>query len=152
MKHLSCQRTLAVYQTLVPPQLAALKGAAWRRIVPGQGGEYFCQLKLQQRYAEMIARQWAVPACGAGYVVRLILPLRALANYDLGSVAYDEHLEYQVPTCELPQLSRSLVGQVELVSVFREHESYSIPHHCEPLVALMGDCHALENQRRPAPA
>ncbi|TXS96209.1 hypothetical protein FV139_01510 [Parahaliea maris] len=138
MKSLSHQHTVAVYQTLSPSQLAALQGAAWRRIVPGQGGEYFCQLKLQQRYAEMIARQWAVPACGAGYVVRLILPQQVLAHYDLTTVAYDEHLEYQVPTCELAELSRHLVGQVELVSVFREWESFSVPMHSPPLTALMG--------------
>ncbi|WP_116368731.1 hypothetical protein [Parahaliea mediterranea] len=137
MKPLPCLHTLAVYQTLVPAQLAALKGAAWRRIVPGQGGEYFCQLKLQQRYAEMIARQWAVPACGAGYVVRMILPQRVLAQYDLSSVAYEEHLEYQVPSCELGRLSRHLVGAIELVSVFREHESFSVPRCSQPLMALM---------------
>ncbi|MFV0278722.1 MAG: hypothetical protein ACK5HY_16280 [Parahaliea sp.] len=135
VQHLS---TLAVYQTLDPSQLSVLKRGGWKQIVPRQDGERLCQLKLQQRYAEMIARQWAVSSFGEGYVVRLILPRRALTHYTLGSVAYEEHLEYQVPTGELPWLSRQLVGRVSLVSVFREQHSFSIPIAGLPLTALMG--------------
>jgi len=129
MKILPHRPMLALYQTLSPVQLAALERADWRRIEPGQGGEFFCYLKLRQRYAEMIARQWAVPVHGAGYVVRLLLPESALAGFDLETVAYREHLEYRVPTCELPALSSQLVGPVRLVSVFREQHSYSVPEH-----------------------
>jgi len=135
LKHLP---TLAVYQTLCPEQLAALDRAAWRRIEPGRGGEHFCYLKLQQRYAEMVARQWEVPVHSAGYVVRLVLPRRALEEYDLESVAYEDHLEYRVPVCELPRLQAQLVGAARLVAAFREQHSYSIPESRAPLTALMG--------------
>lgn len=130
--------TIALYQTLSPEQLSALEHRAWRGIEAGQGGEYFCYLKLQQRYAEMIARQWTVPVHGAGYVVRLLLPRAALAAYDLETVAYEEHLEYRVPVCELPDLGGQLVGRVELVSVFREQHSYSVPPGGGPLAAMLG--------------
>lgn len=138
MKMLSHQATVAVYQTLSPEQLAALVRADWRCVEAGRDGEHFCHLKLQQRYAEMIARQWEVPVHGAGYVVCLVLPRRALAEYDLETVAYEEHLEYRVPVCDLPRLNRQLVGRARLVSTFREQHSYSVPALGEPLMGLMG--------------
>jgi hypothetical protein len=129
--------TVVVYQTLSPGQLAVLEGSDWRCISPGQGGEYFCYLKLQQRYAEMIARQWVVPVHGAAWVVRLTLPLEALAKYDLVSVAYEEHLEYQVPVAELHRLGSQLVGEAQVVATFRQQHSHSVPAGARPLAALM---------------
>lgn len=138
MKSLSHQATIAVYQTLSPAQLAALIDNKWRTIEPGHEGEHFCYLKLQQRYAEMVARQWTVPVYGAGYVARLILPTRALANYDLETVAYAEHLEYRVPVVELRLLSAQLPGRLELVCACHQHQSYSIPPGSAPLRSLIG--------------
>ncbi len=133
-----CEGVLPLYQTLSPSQLAALDRDGWRQIEPGCGAEPYCSLKLKQRYAEMIARKWMVPEHGAGYVVRLLLPLSALENYQLETVAYDEHLEYCVPARDLPRLSRKLIGQVRMVSAFREYQSYSVPRNAPPLAALMG--------------
>ncbi len=133
-----CQSVLPLYQTLSPSQLASLSRDGWQQIEPGCSGELFCSLKLKQRYAEMIARKWMVPEHGAGYVARLLLPLHVLDAYPLETVAYEEHLEYCIPVDELPRLSRHLIGEVRLVSAFREYQSYSIPRNAAPLAALMG--------------
>jgi len=130
--------TQAVYQAIGPKQLAALIRADWRRIEPGWGGEHFTYLKQQQRYAEMIARQWEVPLHGAGYVVRIVLPEDALRQYDLETVAYEEHLEYRVPSCELVELSNELVGAVQPVAAFMDRQSYSIPLGSRPLASFIG--------------
>lgn len=138
MKPLPHSETIALYMALCPQQLAALIRADWRRIEPGQGGEHFLFLKLNQRYAEMIARQWLVPLHGAAYVARIILPDKVLQNYDMDTVAYEEHLEYRVPTCELNPVNNSLVGDVAVVSAFLNHESYSVPAGSRPLASLIG--------------
>lgn len=132
MKPVVCQRSCTLYQALSPCQFTALVRADWRRIEPGRGGELFCYLKLQQRYAEMIARQRLVPESGAGFVVRLTLPEEALLGFELETVAYEEHLEYRVPVPALPALSLHLQGAVRLVSVFREQHSYSVPAQSAP--------------------
>lgn len=138
MKQHANMKTIAVYQAMSPEQLAALIRADWRRIEPGQGGEHFLFLKLQQRYAEMIARQRELVVHGAGYVVRLILPTKIVNAYDLETVAYKEHLEYRVPVCELEEINRHIVGEVSMVSAFIERHSYSIPAGKRPLAGLMG--------------
>ncbi len=138
MTQLAHEPSVVLFQALSPTQFAALEAAAWRRIVPCQTDEEWCQLKLRQRYAEMIARQRGVPEFGRAYVVRLVLPPSALADYQLGSVAYEEHLEYQVPVFNLGRLSRQLLEPVELVSVFRQWHSYSVPRGSRPLAAMIG--------------
>ena len=137
MKPLPFSNTIALYQAMSPQQLAALIRADWRRIEPDQGGERFFYLKINQRYAEMIARQWEVPLHGAGYVVRLILPEPVMKYFDLETVAYEEHLEYRVPTCELDRINHHLVGEVSIVSAFLNHQSYSIPLGTRPLASLI---------------
>ncbi len=138
MTPLPHSETIALYLALCPQQLAALIRADWRRIEPGQGGEHFMFLKLNQRYAEMIARQLIVPLHGAAYVARLIVSERAMRHYDIDTVAYEEHLEYRVPVCELAYLNRHILGEAAIVSAFRHQQSYSVPLGTKPLASLLG--------------
>ncbi len=138
MKPLAHRETIALYQALSPQQLAALIRADWRRIEPGWGGEHFVYLKLCQRYAEMIARQWEVPLHGAGYVVQIILPMEVIGQYDLSTVAYEDHLEYCLPVGELAAINRHLVGDIQPVAAYMDQQSYSIPLGTGPLASLIG--------------
>ncbi len=137
MKPIALNINISLYQALSPLQLAALIRADWRRIEPGQGGERFTCLKLNQCYAEMVARQWQLPSHGAGYVVRIQLPVSALKRFQPETVAYEEHVEYRVPVGELEGLSRRLLKPVELVSAFVTQHSYSIPEGKTPLCSLV---------------
>lgn len=130
--------TIALYQALCPQQLAALTQADWQCVEPGRSGEKYCLLKLQQRYAEMIARQWLVPVYGAGYVVRVLLPCAVVEQYQLETVAYDEHLEYRVPDTALPRLTSALAADIRLVAAFHGQHGYSIGPSARPLAGLMG--------------
>jgi hypothetical protein len=118
---------LRLYQAIGPQQLEVLIRADRRCIEPGRSGERFCLLKVEQRYAEMIARQSLLPLYGCAYVARLELPPEALEAFPLESIAYEEHLEYRVPRSALGDLARVLLGRVQIVSVFREQHSYSVP-------------------------
>ena len=138
MKRTPIEMNISLYQALSPLQLAALIRADWRHIEPGRGGERFTCLKLNQCYAEMIARQWQLPSHGAGYVARIQLPYSALKRFELDTVAYEEHMEYRVPVGELQALSRRLLQPLELVSAFVTQHSYSIPQGTEPLRSLVG--------------
>jgi hypothetical protein len=137
VKPLAPQPTLALFVALCPQQLAALIRADWRRIEPGRGGEHFIYLKLNQRYAEMMARQWELPLHGSGYVARIVLPQNVLSHYDLETVAYDEHLEYRVPVCELEHINAALVGEVQVVAAFLEQHAYSVPPGSRPLAGML---------------
>jgi hypothetical protein len=138
MKEQSLLQTIALYQAICPGRLQDLVTSGWREIQPGAEGNHFCYLKLNQRYAEMIARQWEVPTHGRGYVVRIVLPKYCLQPYLLDTVAYEEHLEYRVPVEDLSRLSSYRVGDIVMVSAFKGSHNYSIPAGRRPLASLMG--------------
>ncbi len=131
------QHSMTLYQALGPAQLAALVRTRWRCIEPGPGGGRFIYLKCNQRYAEMIARQRYRDQSGAGFVVSLQLPSRTMARFSLETIAYEEHLEYRVPVQALAMLQGALLEPIQLVSVFRVHESYSVPAGRTPPRALL---------------
>ena len=128
----------ALYQAIGPQQLASLVRTDWQIIQPGRLGEQYCLLKLEQRYAEMIARQSLLPLHGCAYVTRLELPRETLAAFPLESIAYEEHLEYRVPRSALGDLGGSLLARVRIVSVFREQHSYSVPAGARLPARLVG--------------
>ena len=138
MSKTSLLSRLALYQAIGPQQLAALIRTDWRCLEPGRIGEHYCFLKLEQRYAEMIARQSLLPLYGRAYVARLELPGETLGAFPLESIAYEEHLEYRVPCSALGDLGRALLGRVRVVSVFREQHSYSVPAGARLPARLVG--------------
>ena len=127
MSKTSPLETTTLYLAIGPQQLAALARADYRRIEPGEGGELLVLFKLHQRYAEMVARQRILPRDGLAYVLELQVASEAMLDFELGTVAYREHLEYLVPVAALELINRFLTGPVRLVSRFRPGESFSVP-------------------------
>lgn len=127
MKTQPYRDSVTLYQAIGRQQLAALIESDWQCVKRSSESDRFCFLKLHQRYAEMIARQSMLPERGEAWVVRMELPLSIIGEYPLQTVAYEEHLEYQVPVASLPFLGRSLLGRVCVVAAFRDQHSYSVP-------------------------
>lgn len=127
MKEITEHDHVTLYQAISPQQLAILIDNGWQSINRHASADRFCFLKLHQRYAEMIARQALLPAEGAAYVVRMELPRQVLGAYALKTIAYEEHLEYQIPVESLPFLSNRLIGKVHIVAAFHDQHSYSVP-------------------------
>ena len=57
----------------------------------------------------MIARDWNVPASGAGWVTR----------YEVHQVGGRTILEYWIPAEELDELNANIVGPISVVAEFR---------------------------------
>ncbi|MFV0478291.1 MAG: hypothetical protein ACK5ME_10705 [Parahaliea sp.] len=117
---------LPLYIALSPNQLEQVQNSDWRQLVASRSDDSYCYLKQRQRYAEMVARMSILPEFGAAYVLRLLLPLAAMRPFSLETVAYEEHLEYQVPVQALPTLTARLLGQLQLLTAFREQHSFSV--------------------------
>ncbi len=129
-------QAVSLYQAIDPGQLTQLARSGWRSLPPASH-LFYSLLKLHQRYAEMVARQRLLPRHGAAYVVRLDLPRQALRGYELQTVAYEEHLEYRVPGAELHSLCAHLVGEVQVVSAFRERQAWSLARGFRPAAAML---------------
>jgi hypothetical protein len=66
----------------------------------------------------MIARDWNVPAFGAGYVTRFRVRKSFPDRYEVHQVGGQAILEYWIPSDDLAALNENVVGAIELVAEF----------------------------------
>ena len=88
---------------------------AWPPRLPGQ--PIFCPV-LSEEYAIKIARDWNVPASGAGYVTRFRVRSQFTARYPVRQVGGQTILELWIPAEDLDELNSSIVGRIEVVHEF----------------------------------
>lgn len=65
-----------------------------------------------------IARDWNVPASGAGYVTRFQVKQDFLARYDVQEAGGRAHLEYWIPAEDLADFNAAIAGLIEVVRSF----------------------------------
>ncbi len=74
---------------------------------------------LNEDYAVKIARDWNVPASGAGYVTRFEVDAAFAERYPVRQAGGQTILELWVPAEELDEFNRHIVGLIEVVHEFR---------------------------------
>lgn len=74
---------------------------------------------LNEQYAIMIARDWNVPASGAGFVTRFEVVRQFASRYPVQQAGGRDILELWVPAEELDEFNRHIVGLIEVVHEFR---------------------------------
>ena len=65
-----------------------------------------------------IARDWNVPASGAGYVTRFAVPSSFLSAFEVQNAGGDAHQEYWIPAEDLVAFNAALVGRIEVIAEF----------------------------------
>ncbi len=66
----------------------------------------------------MLARDWNVPASGAGYVTRFAVARSFLARYEVQHAGGKAHQEYWVPAEHLAELNANIRGRIEVIARF----------------------------------
>ena len=72
-----------------------------------------------EEYAVKIARDWNVPASGAGFVTRFRVRRDFLDRYPVQEAGGKAHREYWIPAEELDAFNAAIVGKIEVVAQFR---------------------------------
>src|ERR1700748_1842373 len=65
---------------------------------------------LNEEYARQIARDWNVPASGAGFVTRFAVRKSFIAQYPEKTVGSSIHRELWIPAEELPSFNDNIIG------------------------------------------
>ncbi len=80
---------------------------------------------LNEEYASQIAREWNAKRepGNVGYVTRFRVRTGYLQLYEIKTVGGSTHQEYWIPAEDLPEFNRSIVGEIEVIAVFREAPS-----------------------------
>ncbi len=71
---------------------------------------------MNEAYAVQISKDWNVPAYGAGYVVKFEVATEHLKKYKVENVGGEIHNELWVPSEELEDFNKHIVGNIEIIA------------------------------------
>ena len=110
--------TVTLWRPVGPEELALIKQADMRAFPPRLPEQPIFYPVLTEDYAAKIARDWNVPASGAGFVTRFHVRKAFLDRYDVQEAGGQGHREYWIPAEELPAFNAAIVGRIEVVQEF----------------------------------
>ncbi|MEV4154580.1 ADP-ribosylation/crystallin J1 [Nocardia salmonicida] len=111
-------RTTTLWRPTGPEELALVAESDWRTWPPRLPDQPIFYPVLNEAYAVLIARDWNVPASGAGYVTRFEVRTAYLDRYDVQQAGGRDILEYWIPAEDLDEFNRNIVGGIEVVRRF----------------------------------
>jgi hypothetical protein len=116
----SPKETLTLWRPTGPKELALVERSGWKRWPPRLPGQPIFYPVTHEGYAIEIARDWNVPASGAGFVTRFEVEAAFMARYETHVVGGSHHTEWWVPAEELEALNDHIVGTIEVVHRFAQ--------------------------------
>jgi hypothetical protein len=103
-----------------PKELSLIAESGYRQFPPRLPEQPIFYPVLNEEYARQIARDWNVPASGAGYVVKFSLRKDFADQYPIQKVGSSIHQELWIPAEELAEMNRNILGPIEVIAEFRE--------------------------------
>lgn len=117
---MSALRTTTLWRPTGPTELGLVAESDWQAWPARLPDQPIFYPVLNEAYAVLIARDWNVPASGAGYVTRFEVRTDFLDNYEVQQAGGREILEYWIPAEDLAEFNRNIVGTIEVVRRFPE--------------------------------
>lgn len=112
-------RAITLWRPVGPREPALIEKTAMRAFPPRLPEQPIFYPVLSEDYAVRIAREWNVPASGAGFVTRFRVRQDFLARYAVHEAGGSAHREYWIPAQDLDAFNAVLVGTIEVVHAFR---------------------------------
>ena len=110
--------TTILYRPVGPKELELIAASGYTQFPSRLPGQPIFYPVLNEAYAKQIARDWNVPASGAGYVLRFAVRKSFAERYAIRTVGTAVHQELWVPAEELGELNRNIVGLLEIIAEF----------------------------------
>ena len=110
--------TLTLWRPLGPKELELIRQTGMRAFPPRLPDQPIFYPVLTEDYAIKIARDWNVPASGAGFVTRFEIKRSYIDKYDVQEAGGRSHLEYWIPAEDLDAFNAAIVGPIEVTRSF----------------------------------
>ena len=110
---------VTLWRPVGPKELELIRATGMKEFPPRLPEQPIFYPVLTEDYAAKIARDWNVPASGAGYVTKLQVRKDFLDRYDVQLAGGQAHREYWIPADELGAFNTAIVGEIEVVAEFR---------------------------------
>ena len=120
---MSTNDTITLYRPVGPEELELIRQAGFGAFPPRLPEQPIFYPVLNEVYATKIARDWNVPASGAGYVTRFAVQASFLKGYVIQEVSGNLCQEYWIPAEELPAFNAAIVGTIEIIAEFSRSEA-----------------------------
>jgi len=115
--------TITLYRPVAPEELELIRQAGFGAFPPRLPEQPIFYPVLNEAHAAKIARDWNVPASGAGYVTRFAVRTSFLKGYLVHEVGGKLCQEYWIPAEELPAFNAAIVGKIEIIAEFSGSEA-----------------------------
>jgi hypothetical protein len=110
--------TLTLWRPVGPKELELIRQSGMRAFPPRLPDQPIFYPVLTEAYTVKIARDWNVPASGAGFVTRFEVKRAFIDRYDVQQAGGQAHLEYWIPAEDLDAFNAAVVGPIEVVRSF----------------------------------
>src|SRR5436309_1611725 len=108
-----------LYRPVGPKELELIAASGFREFPSRLPEQPIFYPVLNDEYARQIAKDWNVPASGAGYVLRFALQKNFADRYPVQRVGGSVHQELWIPAEELAEMNRNIVGLIEVIAEFK---------------------------------
>lgn len=110
--------TVTLWRPVGPQELELIKQAGMRAFPPRLPEQPIFYPVLTEDYAVKIARDWNVPASGAGFVTRFEVRKDFLSRYNVHEAGGQSHREYWIPAEDMADFNAAIVGEIRVVQKF----------------------------------
>ena len=100
-------------------ELDLIQASGWKAFPPRLPEQPFFYPVLNESYATQIARDWNTRDGGTGYVLRFCVEVKVLSRYAVQTAGSSVHQEYWIPSEELKEFNKHIVGKIEVLAVHR---------------------------------
>ncbi|MBN9256136.1 MULTISPECIES: ADP-ribosylation/crystallin J1 [unclassified Mesorhizobium] len=114
------QDIVTLWRPVGPAELKLIEASGMRAFPPRLPDQPIFYPVLTEAYATQIARDWNVPASGAGFVTRFSVLRSFLDRYPVEHAGSRQHLEYWIPAEDLDDFNQAIVGAIEVTAAFGE--------------------------------
>lgn len=113
--------TKTLYRPVGAKELALIKASGFTAFPPRLPEQPIFYPVLNEEYATQIARDWNAKynVDKVGYVTKFEVRKDFLDNYEVKIVGGKTHEEYWIPTEDLTEFNRNIVGKIEVIAEFR---------------------------------
>lgn len=109
---------VVMFRPTGPAELALVAQSGYRRWPPRLPDQPIFYPVTNEQYAVEIARDWNVPASGAGFVTRFAVRAEFISKYTQHTVGAERHKEWWIPAEDLDMLNDNIVGTIEVIQCF----------------------------------
>ena len=110
--------TVTLWRPVGPQELELIRASGMRAFPPRLPEQPIFYPVLSEDYAVKIARDWNVPASGAGYVTRFEVQKDYLDNHEVQVAGGRAHQEYWIPAEDMDAFNAAIVGEIDVVAEF----------------------------------